>query len=205
MNDAGSRGSDGPSVTQQAELDEQSLLGNEMLAARLHGGPPDDDPSGARDAAVAMLDRAALALELERLDPAALARWRAILEASALDHDVRDGIRGRLDADAAAAQQVHDAMRDCFGADHPEARDRLAADLDRAARVLDGARRVDDGWSVGATRVDAALGAEALVLAAHADQPPERAAAILAFCRAVDLALPEDDDEETDLGPDLAG
>lgn len=197
------RSASGPSVTQQVELDEQSLLGNQALTARLHGGPPDDDPVGNRGAALALVERGSLALEIDVIDPSVLARWHGILDASQLDLEVSDRIRGRLDTDAAAARLVHEAVMDCFGEDGPGFRELLARELEDLAATLYGAAPAEGGWQFGGAQVPLAADPEALVVAAAGGGA--RATAILAFCNGVGFALPEDEEEEAALDPDDLG
>lgn len=196
----------GTATSHSVDLDEQSLLGNQAVFSRIHGGDDDGDPvSVARDLAIPMIDRGGLALQFEGVGDGPLARFRSILEASQLDRVARDSVLGRLDTREAVARDVSEAVRAVFGEDTDDLRDRVARDLDRVFDALkvgesvDGALELSDGTRVELTGEGNRV--QSLVTGVGDAVASVSGAQILAFCQRVHLALMLDEDEDEDDAP----
>ena len=146
---------------QSQESTESRGRSNAALQESLGGGSTEAVPLDLiRDAAVPMIDHAILALQLQALPAAELARYTEVLQSSRLPEDHRRALEDRLRADASVADVVARTVASVAGEDGPEARGALIDALAAVEDALVSGSAADSGWSAGSAVVD--LGADAL-------------------------------------------
>jgi hypothetical protein len=173
---------------ERAAVPDQDALGNEALLSQLGAGRVQETPSAdaAREAALAVVDRAQLALQVDGPQAERLARLEAIVAGSNLPLDRRQALLERLDKVGVESAAVHDAVMELQGADGPAVRAALAATLDGVRQAVANAQPTSDaGRASGAAAVD--------LVGQVAGQ------GVRTLCSALYLAVALDEEEEEEL------
>lgn len=205
---------------QQEEASGELDFGNQAAQEQL-GGPVQVEPVSldvVRDAAIPMVERAILALQITPRREAQVARFVEILQRSRLPEERKALLQDHLLTDQTAAQGIRDAVERWFAVDSEATRDALVGALDSVIDALAG-HAGDGGWvlpdgrtlSLGDEALTGSLSsrAEALVSELVEELGPGGldgaghgvGAAVRGFCRDVQLALLWDEEEEEEALP----
>lgn len=167
---------------------------------------------GVRQAAIPLVERAHLAIQLHSRDADDVARLRDLVERSALPAERIAALTARLDEQQGLAGEIASAVERWFGADDAGVRAMLSDALGALALAVAEGTPTADGWVVDGrtlawTGDDASARAEALVPALGeqvAGLDARDAERLGGFCREVQLLALFDEDEEEGLLADYA-
>ena len=176
---------------------DQEVIGNAALQSQVEGGvvaePIDFDV--VRDAALPLVERSALALEMDGLEADKFTRLQQVVTDSLLPDDRKAAMLERLGAHQEMASTVSDALVQVFGNDSEATRAAVADTLQAVSNHL----RSSEGLDVAGESVSARAGALAQDVANTVSSPElgtQAGDAIRRFCRTVSLSILFDDEEE---------
>lgn len=196
--DAGRAEARAPGSQEESTLGEQSVLGNQALAAQLDAGGEavGEGTEAIRADAMALVERAVVALYTESRPAERVDRFVHVLEGSRLPADRKSVLVEKLVGDQEAAVAIERAAQRWFGGELDEARAAGLGAMDAVWAAL-----TDDGLAVSDGVLQAPEGARGEQLVAELATRTggeDVAEAVRGFCQEVYLivAWHQDEDEE---------